>query len=272
MWESGIRRIQPGIESLSTPILRLMRKGVTAWRNVQLLKWAMQFGLHVDWNVLYGFPGEPAEEYARMSGLVPSLTHLQPPNFVRMLVQRFSPYHQSPADFGIRLDGPTEHYRLVYPEGTRLDDLAYYFDFSYLDGRDPDDYVGDLRDAIAAWSRLHERNRGALTYRHGPGFVRIVDNREPLGYTSYVLEGEQAAAYLACDGGTTASAVCRELARQGHASLVQSEVEEFLRELVEARLMFESEGHFVSLALPAFPERDAARRAAERQVSSDAAA
>jgi ribosomal peptide maturation radical SAM protein 1 len=275
MWESGIRHIQPGIESLSTPILRLMRKGVPAWRNVQLLKWAMQYGIRVDWNLLYAFPGEPPEEYARMSAVIPSLTHLQPPAFARVKVQRFSPYHQRPGEFGIRLDGPSPFYRAVYPDGVRLHDLAYYFDYSYLDERDPEDYVGDLRDAVATWNEVHDRSRGSLTYRHGPEFVRIVDNRE-LGYTSYLLEGEQAAAYLACDGGVTVAAVCGELARQGYTGVSPEEVEEFLRELVEARLMFESDDHFVSLALPAQAQREATRRAAPSAPpvarSADAAA
>ena len=272
MWESGIRRIQPGIESLSTPILRLMKKGVAAWQNVRLLKWAQQFGVDVDWNVLYGFPGEPAEEYARMSAVVPSLTHLGPPSCVRMKVMRFSPYHQRPSDFGIRIDGPTPHYARLYPGTVRLEDLAYYFEFTYLDGRRPDDYTGELQEAIAQWNRVHERNRGALTYRRGPDFVRIVDNREPFGYTSYVLEGREAAAYLACDGGTTVAGVCRELAARGYTVPEPDELESFLRELVEARLLFESDGRFVSLALPAYREREAARREYAQPLTSDAAA
>jgi ribosomal peptide maturation radical SAM protein 1 len=44
---AGVDRIQPGLESLSTPILRLMKKGVTALQNVRLLKWAAQYGLRV---------------------------------------------------------------------------------------------------------------------------------------------------------------------------------------------------------------------------------
>jgi len=38
---SGVRAIQPGIESLSSPVLELMRKGATATQNVRLLKWSI---------------------------------------------------------------------------------------------------------------------------------------------------------------------------------------------------------------------------------------
>src|SRR4029079_12294060 len=74
-----VNRIQPGIESFSDPVLTLMRKGVTWLQNVQLLKWCKQFGVQPFWNVIWGFPGEPAAEYDRMARLVPHLTHLAAP-------------------------------------------------------------------------------------------------------------------------------------------------------------------------------------------------
>jgi hypothetical protein len=53
--------LPPGIESLGTPILALMRKGITGLQNARLLKWCAESGIHVFWSVIYGFPGEPAE-------------------------------------------------------------------------------------------------------------------------------------------------------------------------------------------------------------------
>src|SRR5262245_59233898 len=40
--DAGVLAIQPGVESLSTNVLRLMRKGVTSLQNIQLLKWCKQ--------------------------------------------------------------------------------------------------------------------------------------------------------------------------------------------------------------------------------------
>ena len=74
-----VMRIQPGIESLSDPVLKLMRKGVTALQNIQLLKWCKELGVQPGWNLIWGFPGEPPDEYVRMARLVPLLTHLRPP-------------------------------------------------------------------------------------------------------------------------------------------------------------------------------------------------
>ena len=62
---AGIKKIQPGIESLDTEVLKLMRKGCTMLQNVQTLKLAAENGLFVEWNLLHGFPGETAESYRR---------------------------------------------------------------------------------------------------------------------------------------------------------------------------------------------------------------
>ena len=52
MVAGGVTRIQPGIESLSTSILRLMRKGTSRLQNIQLLKWCADLQLNVAWNFL----------------------------------------------------------------------------------------------------------------------------------------------------------------------------------------------------------------------------
>src|SRR5262249_35123791 len=151
MSEAGVLSIQPGIESLSTPILKAMRKGVTALQNIRLLKWCAEFRIKPGWNFLYGFPGEPAEEYPRMADLIKSLTYLIPPlGLSRLQLERFSPYHQRPADYGLKIIGPSssDYYRLIYPsEVETLDDLAYSFEYSYDDGRDPETYVVPLRES-----------------------------------------------------------------------------------------------------------------------------
>ena len=44
LWKGGVRWIQPGIESFSNPVLRLMKKGTTAFQNIQLLRWCRELG------------------------------------------------------------------------------------------------------------------------------------------------------------------------------------------------------------------------------------
>src|SRR5262249_21046555 len=60
---AGVWHVQPGIESLSSRVLGLMRKGITGCRNVETLREGAEQGLTVAWNWLYGFPGETAADY-----------------------------------------------------------------------------------------------------------------------------------------------------------------------------------------------------------------
>ena len=64
---AGITRIQPGIESLSTHVLKLMNKGVKAIHNVCLLKYCVECGVKPEWNILWGFPGENPNDYDKIN-------------------------------------------------------------------------------------------------------------------------------------------------------------------------------------------------------------
>src|SRR5208282_1767562 len=68
--DAGVLAVQPGIESLSSHVLRLMRKGVTAIQNVQLLRLCREFGIEIAWNLLYGFPGETPEDYVETAQII----------------------------------------------------------------------------------------------------------------------------------------------------------------------------------------------------------
>ena len=66
LYEGGLRGIQPGIESFSNEVLRLMKKGCTGLQNIQLIRWCAELGIDVAYNILTGFPDESPSEYERM--------------------------------------------------------------------------------------------------------------------------------------------------------------------------------------------------------------
>jgi ribosomal peptide maturation radical SAM protein 1 len=251
--DSGVDHIQPGIESFSNPILRLMRKGVTALQNVRLLKWCAEYGVRVNWAIIYGCPGEPPEEYARMAEILPSLSHLEPPmQLVRLVLDRFSPYHERPAAFGLEVVGPLPYYRFVYPgDDQTISDLAYSFAYSYRDGRDPEVYVEPLRPVIEAWQAGRDAGYRSLSYRRGPGFLTIQDRRPNLEGADYTLEDREARIFMACEDGATSSEVYETLRAGGIHDLTLDDVREFLDELRESRLVYEDGGRYLALALPA---------------------
>jgi ribosomal peptide maturation radical SAM protein 1 len=257
MRDAGVIHIQPGVESISNTILKLMRKGVTALQNIRLLKWAQQYGISVVWNILYGFPGEPPAEYERMAEVLPSLTHLPPPETHSILVERFSPYHQNPEAFGLKSLKPFPFYRHLYRvDEETLNDLAYDFTHEYADGRDPEAYARPVIEFAERWRAAYRAGGHPLSYRRGPGFMLIRDRRFALPHNDYQLGEAESAIYLACDAGATPAAVARALRERGHGSVSVGQVKAFLESLRRARLVYEEDGKYLSLAVATNAEEE----------------
>src|SRR5262249_5658614 len=112
--QAGVTRIQPGIEALSTSILSLMKKGTTAFRNIEFLKKISTYGIEVEWNLLTGFPNEDSHVYEQYVRVIPSLVHLPAPVATfPVRFDRHSPYQKNPSAFGLDLR-PLDFYSLVY--------------------------------------------------------------------------------------------------------------------------------------------------------------
>ncbi|MCC8166015.1 MAG: RiPP maturation radical SAM C-methyltransferase [Planctomycetes bacterium] len=155
MAESGVFLAQPGIESLSDNLLRLMSKGVTALQNVRFLKCARQFGIFSYYYLLLRMYGETQEDYDEMAELVPRITHLTPPGIMRSYVNchTYSVYYELQDDYFTHIE-PAAWYRFVYPEDLDFTRLAYNFDVEWRNpGRQTVDYNG-LVKRLEEWRRL----------------------------------------------------------------------------------------------------------------------
>lgn len=250
---AGVTNLQPGIESLSTPVLRLMDKGVRAAQNVNLLRWARYYGIGVAWNILWGFPGETEEDYARQAEFVPHLVHLQPPaSAARVWLERFSPMFTQPARFPTRYRVPEPSYRLVYPSTVDVERIAYVFDHEFSDAL-PDAAYTPLNKALAEWSRAWETGTPpALMYRSSPGYLEIYDVRQPGQEGVYTFRDTLADIYVACGERPRTAAAVRDLLK---LDLPVRAVEDAFEQFQERGLMFGDDNLALSLALPATPGR-----------------
>jgi ribosomal peptide maturation radical SAM protein 1 len=249
---AGVTRLQPGLESLSSAVLSLMDKGVRAAQNVNLLRWARYYGIAVGWNILWGFPGETATDYATQAAAVPHLVHLQPPASAdRVWLERFSPLFTQRERFPMRWRAPDASYPYVYPSTVDIERVAYFFDYELEDVPAPATYDG-LRAAVADWSTVWEAGEPPiLMYRAAPGFLQIHDGR-PERQGTYTFHDTLAAIYLACvDRPRTATGVHRELDLDVPVAAVQGAFGRF----AERGLMFLDDDLAIALALPATPGR-----------------
>lgn len=134
--DAGVTNIQPGIEALSTSVLKIMRKGTTAFQNISFLKSALKYNIMPDWNLLIGFPNESEEVYRKYVDDIPSLVHLPPPGATfPVRFDRYSPYHSKPEEYKLDLR-PLDFYALIYPfPKEELNEYAYFFaDHNYENG------------------------------------------------------------------------------------------------------------------------------------------
>ena len=246
-----ITTIQPGIESLSDPVLALMRKGVTWLQNVQLLKWCKELGVHVFWNVLWGFPGEPPDEYERMARVIPWLTHLPAPRSdFGLRLDRFSPNFNEAERLGFTDVRPVDSYRHVYfglgEEARR--NLAYYFQFEYADRRDVTEYVQPLLRAVRSWKRAHKQSE--LFSVVCDGRLVICDLRPVARSPVTVLHGLDRTLYEACDAVAHIRGLAATSAAGGGHSTEEAVIDR-LRPLVERGLLLEDGPRYLALAIPA---------------------
>jgi ribosomal peptide maturation radical SAM protein 1 len=248
---AGVLSIQPGIESLSDHVLALMRKGTTALKNVELLKWCREHDVTPLWNLLYGFPGETESDYEEMRELIPAIWHLEPPRTCcPVRLDRFSPYHADPEEFdlaNVRPKAPLPH---LYPFGREeVMTIAYYFDFDYPDGRRANAYAVRALEVARAW--MADADRGLLTVsREEDGAVHLFDSRRRRASANgrVQLDGWRATVYLACDR----SKSLRELMQLPDVrlhSVAESEVRSFLADCVRARLMVSNTRSWLNVAV-----------------------
>lgn len=250
MRQAGVGRIQPGIESLSTEVLRLMNKGVTGIQNINFLRWSRYYNFDVDWNLIWGFPGETPQSYDALARLVPQLLHLTPPaNMGPVQMHRFSPMFRERERFPVRFRRAEQGYRYVFPRSIDVDAVAYYFDYEFEQKLPSETYV-PLSDAVETWrARWKTESAPYLQYRYSPGVVQIHDGRKGGTSREYTLRGAVADLYAACSEKPLSLAQLYRLSTDTLST--EAELEALMGELTAFGLMAQEGQSFLALALPA---------------------
>jgi ribosomal peptide maturation radical SAM protein 1 len=194
---SGVNLIQPGIESLSTPMLKLMNKGVTARQNINLLRNARSAELSLNWNILYDLPGDHAQYYRDMLKMLPHIIHFHPPcGLLFHSLERFSAYFQRPSDYGITNVRAMQSYYDVLPGDIDAMSIAYHFvaDYDSAARRHPE-LVHDIRTAVATWIAAWTRTEAQPTLAVIPldsEAVMVLDTRYEYPFTHFLSIDEAA--------------------------------------------------------------------------------
>ncbi|MFN0109409.1 MAG: RiPP maturation radical SAM C-methyltransferase [Blastocatellia bacterium] len=246
---AGVSIIQPGIESLSDEVLQIMRKGVKALQNIQLLKWCKEVGLSTEWNILWGFPGESPEEYFRLATQIPLLAHLQPPNFaISLRLDRFSPNFNEHKELGFKDLKPFPAYSFVYPLAPEaVANLAYYFTYDYSQPRDVATYVRPLAEAVQNWQQVYSTS-DLFQIEKGERLL-LWDSRPTAKRRLTALSGKEKFLYLACDQASTLRQISDSWSKHSGWAADAEDIRRSLDEFVEAGLMLKQGDSYLALAV-----------------------
>src|SRR5215204_1642850 len=179
MRKGGLFSIQPGVESLSTHILKLMRKHTTGVRNLELIKWSTYYGINNLYNILLRFPGETLEDYRAQCEVMSKIHHFQAPWAVaKARADRGSPMYSEPETQSISRLVPSACYDYLFPKDRfNLNRVSYYFEHEMGNTVDDQQY-DEIFQAGAIWQhRWGKQPRPYLRYRKGWATISIQDGR-----------------------------------------------------------------------------------------------
>jgi magnesium-protoporphyrin IX monomethyl ester (oxidative) cyclase len=252
-----VKTIQPGIESLATSTLKLMKKGTSAFQNLFFLKNCLTYDIVPEWNLLVGFPGEGEEVYKKYIQDLPLLTHLPPPSGVfPVRFDRYSPYYTKRKEYGLDLY-PVDYYEMIYPfPKEALGNLAYYFsdhNFSAKYFMTMAKWLGKVRKKFDDWSALWAgkgRSDSPQLYFKENGESNVVCDSRSGELIEHHLDEATALAlrYLHPKPKDTTD-VARRLSH-----LPLSNAKTIIASLQARGLLFQEQDQFLSLVLPKAPE------------------
>ena len=256
LYLGGVRRIQPGIESMSTHILKLMRKGSSMLQNVRCLKWCYYYGIRVSWNLIWGFPGETEDDYSRELKVLKSISHLEPPiSCSRIWLERFSPHFWDREKYGVRNVRPKDSYSYVYPEFVDLKKISYFFEYE-MDNVVPSETHGSTQRWIVEWQASWcSGYRHSLTYRRTFEGLLVDFDWGPERNGTISLPGPLGEIYEFCGDTihTPRQVVDYLVSLDKDYRFAESDVQDVLDILCSRGLMLGDDGKYLSLALPANP-------------------
>ncbi|MEM9920441.1 MAG: RiPP maturation radical SAM C-methyltransferase [Bacteroidota bacterium] len=252
--------VQIGIENMSSHTLKLMGKGSKALMNVQTLKWCKQYQLITDWNILYGFPGETADDYRYNYELALILTHLDPPTGLGPIrMDRFSPNFDKAEKMGFTNVRPMKNYKYIYPfDGPELFDMVYFFEFDYLQAIDDEGYSQKMFEAVTNWK--NRRGVDQLVSVLQGEFLQIFDTRPVAIASEHLLDGIERHLYEFCDQIRTIRQIQTWLEENFELSMDKPEIESILNGFIHKKLMIEENSKYLSLAVMTYESTDVYRK------------
>jgi radical SAM superfamily enzyme YgiQ (UPF0313 family) len=240
---AGVNNIQIGVETFSPGLLAKMGKGTRVFQNIAVQKYLKELGVKSCSNLIFWHPGSTLADVAETRRALEQLSHLDELSTIKFVLVAGSPlYYSLPLEDRQRLRPALKE---SIPAAVR--------EFAFRFGHIPPGRMALDRETDSAWQELEDWYEGLkarcrsrpheLTVtRIAPDRLRVLDNR--FGeLKEHLLAGADATIHDFCH-----SARKKERIAAG-TGLTAARVEEGLASLVERKLLYETEGFYISLAL-----------------------
>lgn len=257
---AGFSEFQPGIESFSSAVLKGMRKGVSAAQNVLFLVLGRQHGCTVHFNILYGFPFDSPVDYKAMTGLLPSLYHLSPPETcTQVFTTRYAPMQTESHELAVK-DAHVAHkrYEVIFSKafkketGFCADRFCYYYETHQNDCSRLNFLYSILVIQARHWQDAWRRkDLPVCEFERRHGALAFIDTRVPGQKKEHTLVGLDMQVYLECHlQVTNAQKITNSLSKlESGTQIPVDEVCASVERLVEARLIFREGSQLVGLGI-----------------------
>ncbi len=249
MKAAGLTRVQLGVESLSSGLLKKFNKRARVIDNLQGMKFCEEFELSTCGNLIVEHPKTTQIDVEESVRNIEFCTAFRPPNaFAPFDLEFGAPDYEGLSPQWLSIDGNHEEYLRLYPRPIfeRLNLLRK----KYTSKAESIDWK-PLYDAVEKWKYTYESNTASLGTRtrhlalfDGGAFVRIEDRRSGT-LRVHVLEGIYAELYR------RASSIARieSVVESVNSGLCRSGVEDAINKLVDMRLMFVEDDDCLALAM-----------------------
>ena len=250
MKAAGMQEVQIGIESLSTRLLRKLKKGTTAIQNIEIMKHCEMMGIYNSSNLIVYFPGSDPEDVAETLRNLEFVYPFRPLRLVHFWLGLGSPVWEDPERFCIKGVFNHPNYRSLFPP-----DVVRSMQFIIQSYRGDIGYQKEIwkpvKRKMKLWKKTYtklcqgEKPGKILSFRDGRDFLIIRQKRlegEPL---THRLEGIGRAVYLFCQKHRTINRIFNRF-----SSTPAERIEAFLTMMVDKKLMFREDDRYLSLAGP----------------------
>jgi ribosomal peptide maturation radical SAM protein 1 len=250
MKAAGTRKVQIGIEALSTRLLGKLNKGTTAIQNLEIMKHCEELGISNISNLILRFPGSDAEDVDETLRTLEFAVPFRPLRFVHFWLGFGSPVWQNPGSFGLKATFNHPYYALMFTpdicRSMRFMIQSYRGDLSYQRK-----LWQPVKKKMRAWKKVYDKlNQGPscspiLSFRDGRDFLIIRERRFQAAPLTHRLVGTSRAIYLFCERHRSLKSMAARFPKAGEEKIVP-----FLKMMVDKKVMFEENGRYLSLAVP----------------------